>query len=304
MAPKKLRRSNAPLWRLARHQHGVITRVQLLEHGLTPGAIEHRIATGRLHRLWRGVYAVGRPEVSREGRWMAAVLSCGTDAMLSHRCAGVLWGVVRKAGGIDVVVPEGVFRRRPGIRVHRRSPIGPEHRCRRVGIPVTDPVSTLVDVASCAPDWEVERAINEADRLGLIDPEALRVAIESVPRRHGLARLRRLLGGEPLSDSGLERRFLAIVRLAGLPTPETQVKVSGYRVDFFWPRLGLVVETDGWVYHRTPGEQATDRRRDQAHTRAGLATLRFAEAQIRQEPDEVRRTLVAVAARLAAPPLR
>jgi very-short-patch-repair endonuclease/predicted transcriptional regulator of viral defense system len=298
MAPKKLRRSGASLWRLVGQQHGVVTRAQLLEQGLASEAIEHRIARGRLHRLWRGVYAVGRPEVSREGRWMAAVLSCGPEAMLSHRCAGVLWGVVRQAGEIDVVVPEGVFRRRPGIRVHRRSLIGPEHRRHVAGIPVTDPVSTMVDVASRAPDWEVERAINEADRLGLVDPEALRVAIESFPRRHGLARLRRLLDGKPLCDTGLERRFLAIVHLAGLPTPETQVRVSGYRVDFFWPRLGLVVETDGWVYHRTPGEQATDRRRDQTHARAGLTTLRFAEAQIRHEPDQVRRTLVAVAARL------
>ncbi len=232
---------------------------------------------------------------------MAAVLSCGPTAMLSHRCAGLLWGVVRRADEIDVVVPAGVFRRRPGIRVHRRSPIEPTHRRRVAGIPVTDPVSTLVDVAACARDWEVERAINEADRLGLIDPDALRVAIESVPRRHGLARLRRLLGGEPLTDTGLERRFLAIVRLAGLPRPDTQVWISGYRVDFFWPRFGLVVEADGWVYHRTPGAQTTDRRRDQAHARAGLTTLRFAEAQLRYEPDEVRRTLATVAARLGAP---
>jgi very-short-patch-repair endonuclease len=107
--------------------------------------------------------------------------------------------------------------------------------------------------------------------------------------------LRRTLGGQPLTDSGLERRFLAIVRLAGMPMPETQAYVNGYRVDFYWPDLGLIVEADGWRYHRTPGEQATDHRRDQAHTTAGMTTLRFAEKQIRYEPDEVKRTLTTVA---------
>ena len=114
-----------------------------------------------------------------------------------------------------------------------------------------------------------------------------------------MARMRRLLHLDaPLADSGLERRFLSIVRAAGLPLPETQVTVNGYRVDFYWPRLELVVETDGWRYHRTPGEQASDYRRDQAHTRSGLTTLRFGEDQIRYRPDEVRRALAPVIARL------
>lgn len=294
MDPRKLQRGKAHLWSLAHQQHGVITRAQLLGLGVGPDAIKHRIANGRLHPLWRGVYAVGRPEVSQKGRWMAAVLSCGPDALLSHSSAAVILGLMRTAVGIDVVVPEGVYRRRPGIRVHRRSGLGQEHRRRIEGIPVTDPISTLVDLASYAPDWMLERAVNEADRLDLVDPEALRDMIDLLPRRPGLARLRRLLGGQPLTDTGLERRFLTIVRRAGLPRPETQVQVNGYRVDFYWPQRGLVVETDGWRYHRTPGEQATDRRRDQAHAVAGMTTLRFAEEQIRDEPENVRRTLVEV----------
>lgn len=290
--------SSAEVWGLVQRQHGVVARSQLLDLGLSARSIEHRLAKGRLHPLWRGIYVVGRPEVSQRARWMAAVLSCGSSALLSHRSAACLWGMVRVARGIDIVIPEGTYRRRPGIRVHRRSGLKGEPRRRVAEIPVTDPASTLVDLASCAPDWELERAVNEGDRLELIDPEALRVAIESLPRRHGIARLRQLLGGQPLTDSGLERRFLAIVRLAGLPTPETQVQLNGYRVDFYWPRFGLVVETDGWVYHRTAGEQAIDRRRDQRHAVTGLTTLRFAEEQIRYEPLEVQRTLVAVADRL------
>jgi very-short-patch-repair endonuclease len=169
-------------------------------------------------------------------------------------------------------------------------------------VPVTDIVSTLVDFASSAREWEVERAINGADRLGLIDPEALRAVVASLPPRPGMARVRRLLGLDALTDTGLERKLLALARAAGLPTPETQAWVNGYRVDFYWPALGLVVEADGWVYHRTAGEQATDHRRDQAHAAAGLTTLRFPERQIRNAPAEVRRRLVAVARRLAATP--
>jgi very-short-patch-repair endonuclease len=231
---------------------------------------------------------------------MAAVLSCGPEALLSHRSAAMLWGLVRALpeAEIDVVVPRKAVRRRPGIRVHRRTDLKPEHRRQIARIPVTDPASALVDLASCVPEWQLERAINEADRLHLIDPVALRDAVEPLPRRPGLARLRRVLGGKPLTDTGLERRFLALVRSAGLPEPETQVQLNGYRVDFYWRRIGLVVETDGWVYHRTPGQQATDRRRDQTHLAAGLVALRIAEAQIRYEPDEVVRTLVTVAERL------
>jgi very-short-patch-repair endonuclease len=166
------------------------------------------------------------------------------------------------------------------------------------GIPVTDLISTLVDLASSAPDWQVERAINEADRLNLVDLEEFRRSVAGLGPRRGMSRMRRVLGLDAFTDTGLERRFLAIVRGGGLPLPETQVVLNDYRVDFYWPHLGLVVETDGWRYHRTSGEQTTDRRRDQAHQVAGLTTVRFGEGQIRFEPENVQRTLAAVIARL------
>jgi len=299
MAHSKLRQDSVRLWDLTRRQHGVVARSQLLELGYSPDSIKRRIARGRLHPLGRGVYAVGRPEVGQKGRWLAAVLSCGPAALLSHGSAAVLWGLMRTAAGIDVVVPEGTYRRRPGIRIHRRSGLGAEHRRIVSGIPVTDPVSTLVDLAQGLPPWKLERVINDADRLDLVDLEDLRATIDLLPPRLGQARLRRMLGGQPLTDTGLERRFLAIVRRVGMSMPETQVQVNGYRVDFYWSELKLVVEADGWRHHRTPGEQATDHRRDQAHLRAEMTTLRFAEHQIRHEPDEVERTLVTVAKNLA-----
>jgi very-short-patch-repair endonuclease len=231
---------------------------------------------------------------------MAAVLSCGPAALLSHRSAAVLWGLAKPSleAEIEVVVPRTAVRRRSGIRVHRRVDLGPEHRREVTGIPLTDPISTLVDLASCVVEWRVERAINAADRLDLVDPETLRAIVPTLPPRPGMARLRRLLGLKALTDSGLERKFLDLVRSVGLPPPETQAWVNGYRVDFYWPDLGLVVETDGWRYHRSAGAQATDHRRDQTHTKDGLTTLRFAESQIRYEPHWVTTTLSGVAGRL------
>jgi very-short-patch-repair endonuclease len=291
-------------WDLVRMQHGVVARAQLIELGLGSRSIEHRIAKGRLYPLWRGVYAVGRPEVSQEGRWMAAVLVCGPTAVLSHRSAAALWGIARVRSGMAIEVTAGTWRRRPGIRVHRRRDLGSDNRHEVSGIPVTDLVSTLVDLASCTPDWQVERAISEADRLDLADPEALRANVSLLGPRPGMSRLRRTLGLDALTDTGLERKFLAIVAATGLPRPETQAHVNGYRVDFYWLQLRLVVETDGWRYHRTSGEQSTDRRRDQTHMTTGLTTIRFGEDQIRYEPEYVRRTLAAVIARLERGPRR
>jgi very-short-patch-repair endonuclease len=168
------------------------------------------------------------------------------------------------------------------------------------GIPVTDPVTTLTDLATSLSLSALEAAINAADRLDVIDPEALRAAIERRAGARGVSVLRETLDRRTftLTDSELERRFRPIARRAGLPQPETQVRLNGYRVDFYWPDLGLVVETDGLRYHRTPAQQTVDRERDQAHTAAGLVPLRFTHAQIRYEPARVERTLAAVAARI------
>jgi very-short-patch-repair endonuclease len=293
--------SASAVWALARRQHGVVTRSQLLMLGVSRNAIEHRIGIGRLHRVWRGVYAVGRPRLDQRGLWMAAVLSCGPETLLSHRSAAVLWGLLRPFRGVDVevVVPYGKTRRRPGITVHRHRN-GPLAGRVVDAIPVTDVVTTLVDLATCVSDALLVRALNQADRLDLIDAHDLESAIEALPQRPGRGRLRSLLDrqGGAFADSLLELRFLRIVRAAGLPDPESQVHVNGYRVDFYWPTLGLVVETDGPLDHRTPAQQGADRRRDQTHTASGMTPIRFTEAQVRHEQDRVRSTLVAVADRL------
>jgi very-short-patch-repair endonuclease len=279
----------------------VLTRRQLLELGFSSKAIERRISNGRLHRVVQGVYAVGRPKLTLHGRWMAAVLSCGPAAALSHETAAALWGIRSVSGPlIHVLVPRLVVRSRPGIVVHRRQELaaGEVTRCHR--IPVTNPICTLVDLAVRLNLPELEAAINEADKRDLIDPEELRAAIEQLPRRRGIPALRRLLDRSTfrLTDSDLERRFLPLTRQANLPPPRTGRYVRGHKVDFYWPELGLVVETDGLRYHRTPAQQARDRSRDQAIAVADLTPLRFTHAQVRFEPNHVVATLSSVAGRL------
>ncbi len=235
---------------------------------------------------------------------MAAVLSCGPDAALSHESAATLWEIRPfRRGAIHVSVPRATFPRRPGIEVHRRSGLDSADVWRRDNIPATSPVMTLVDLATRLSPAQLEAAVNEADKRDLISPPALRLALERVTRRSGVAVLRRFLDDRTfrLTDSELERRFLVLVREVGLPTPQTGRRVNGFKVDFFWPDLGLVVETDGLRYHRTPAQQARDRIRDQAHAAAGLMTLRFIHAQIRYDPEHVKRTLSALTRRLDAP---
>jgi very-short-patch-repair endonuclease len=147
---------------------------------------------------------------------------------------------------------------------------------------------------------DLERAINRADKLELITPERLRAELDEMPRVPGIARVRGLLDRWTftLTDSELEQLFIPIALRARLPMPLTQQRVNGFRVDFYWPDLGLVVETDGLRYHRTPAAQARDRRRDQVNAAFGLTPLRFTHAQIRYAPAEVERTLALVARRL------
>jgi very-short-patch-repair endonuclease len=288
-------------WTLAAEQHGMVARRQLLGLGLSARAIERRVASGRLHPVARGVYAVGRREVTRHGRWMAAVLCCGRQAALSHGSAAALWGIgAERLDQVEVSVWTSSAHRRPGIRVHRRQTVRPRDLGVRDGIPVTGPVRTLVDLATHLDIARLERAINEADRRELADPEALRAALGAYRGQPGVARLRAVLDRRTfrLTDSELERRFLRVAADAGLPPPLTRQRLNGFKVDFLWPDLGLVVETDGLRYHRTPAQQARDRLRDQAHAVAGLTPLRFTHAQVRFEAGHVRTTLIAVARRL------
>jgi len=156
------------LWRLVRRQHGVLTRAQLLAHGIKRQSIAHRVKFGRLHPVHAGVYAVGRRDLSRLGEVTAAVLACGEEAVASHGTAAELWGFGPRSR-LEVTVPPGRCPRRPGIVVHRAA-LADRHRTVRHGIPVTTPARTLVDLAPDRSVEHLERAVNEADRLDLTTP--------------------------------------------------------------------------------------------------------------------------------------
>jgi very-short-patch-repair endonuclease len=305
-------RDSIQVWKLADSQHGVITRRQLLDAGFSADEVDGRIARGRLQRLWRGVYAVGRPLLTPLGWWSAAVLACGGGAVLSHESAAALWEIRRSNSGsegerdrpwmIHVSVPARRSPRRAGIRVHRRRDLSGSDQARCRGIPVTSPGRTLIDLCTLLSPIHIEACVNQADKLGLIDPEFLRSEIRNHRGMDGVPVLRGVLDRRTyrLTDSELERLFLRLVRRARLPEPLTQQRVNGFRLDFYWPELGLIVETDGLRYHRTPAQQAKDRLRDQRLVASGFTVLRFTHAQVAFEPDDVIATLRAVANRVSS----
>jgi very-short-patch-repair endonuclease len=268
----------------------VVTRRDLEALGFSAEAVDHRVETGRLHQISRAVYAVGRPELTPHGRWMAAVLACGDGAALSHRSAAQLWGIEYEEGQrIDVSIRRRSRLERPGIVVHARPSLPRRSVVRRFGIPVTDPVQTLIDLATELKILRLERAVNEADKLDLVDPETLRAALDAYVGMPGVRALRTMLDRHTfrLSDSDLEVLFRPLALAGGLPLPLTKHQVLGFEADFFFPDHGLVVETDGLRYHRTPAQQARAAKRDQRHTAAGLRVLRFTHWQVAHAADEV-----------------
>lgn len=245
---------------------------------------------------------MGRPEVSNYGRWMAAILVCGNGAVLSHSSAAALWRIgFEQRNAIELSLPSPFQKRQPGLRIHRRPSLRGRDLTAEHGIPVTTPTQTLIDMSLRLDRPGVERMINEADKYNLTNPPQLREALDARAGEPGVAKLRRILDRRTfrLTKEELERRFLPLARKADLPVPLTGQFVNEFEVDFYWPDLGLVVETDGLRYHRTPAEQARDRLRDQAHTAAGLTQLRFTHEQVRYEPGYVTRILAQTARRLA-----
>lgn len=280
----------------------MVARRQLLGLGFSRNAIEHRVATGRLHRVGQGIYAVGWPELTPERRWMAAILACGPETVLSHRSAAALWGIgLEVANLVEISVRRRCEIRRPGIRARSRPALPAEDIGVRRNIPLTRPARTLLDLATELGSGALERAVNEADKRDLVSPEDLRQALTGFEGEPGARALRTLLDRHTfrLSDSVLERLFRPIAAAAGLPTPLTKARVNGFEVDFYWPDLELVVETDGLHYHRTASSQACDRLRDQTHTAAGMTSLRFTHWQIKHEAVHVREILAQTARRLA-----
>jgi very-short-patch-repair endonuclease len=273
------------LVRLARSQDGILGRSQLIEAGLGPSGVDHRVAARRLHVLWRGIYALGRREISRRGWLRAAVMACGPGAALSHRSAAELWSLAPRAKGpIHVTVQTSAGRRqRPGITIHR-SALPAEETVRLDGILVTNVARTLVDVAETEPRRRVERMIDEAQFRGRFQRDAVAAAIERNPGRTGARVLTQILAahipGSTRTRSGVEERFLGLCRRHGLPDPEVNADVEGFLVDFVWRDARVVVETDSRAAHEKSSAFEADRVRDVELNTAGYVVLRFTEDQL------------------------
>jgi very-short-patch-repair endonuclease len=283
---------------VATEQHGVVARRQLAELGLTPQHIAYRTDIGRLIRIFRGVYAVGHPQLTREGRWMGAVLSCGPQSVLSHADAAAHWELLPARGVlIDVTTPVRSGRKpdRRRIRLHRIGTLTSDEVTVHDAIPVTTPARTLLDLASILRPRALEDAIAQADRLARFDLVAVLRVLDAHPRQHGAPALRALLDRLAGTDvaqtrSALEVALLQLCDDNGLPAPLANVPIAGFTVDFRWPGTNLIVETDGFRYHRMPTTFESDRDRDQLLMLAGYRVARFTYNQLtRQRAESARR---------------
>jgi hypothetical protein len=266
------------LHRLARRQRGVVSRRQLIVLGFSAHGIVEWVRTGRLVRLYRGVYAVGHDQLRLEGRWLAAVMACGPGAVLSHRDAAQLWELRQSNSSlIDVTVPSQNGRiKRAGIRVHRSGRLAAEEVTVLQGIPVTTVARTLLDLADVLDPQALRRAVTEAEYLNRFDLTALNAVVENNPGR----RTKKLMtaaveGKRHRTRSPLEDRFLRLIERYGVEEPDSGVWIEGYEVDFVWTRVGLVVELDGVAAHGTGAAVRRDRKKDRVLWRAGFRTMRL-----------------------------
>jgi predicted transcriptional regulator of viral defense system len=297
--------TEARIAELAERQHDVVTLHQLQLLGLGRSGVAKRTAIGRLHRIHQGVYAVGTARLTEHGYWMAAVLAYGPRAVLSHRSAAALWGLMRGDGArIDVTLPKRSVRRRPGIVAHASPSLTVDDMTEEDGIPSTTVARTLLDLAEVAPRRVVERALDQAEVLKLFDMGAVEDVLTRAHGRRGASALRALLADrlEPtLTRSELEERFLALCREASVADPAVNAWITldagiAYPVDFLWRAEQVAIETDGRDFHSHRKAFESDRLRDQRLTLAGFTVLRFTWRQLVHEPRRVAATLRAVLA--------
>lgn len=276
---------------------------QLEDLGLTRAAWHHRTNTGRLHRIHRGVYAVGHRNLSADGRRMAAVLACGPNAVLSHRSAADAWGLRPTARvRFDATTPDRGRRGPPEVELHRVRRLDARDVTRLRAIPLTTPARTLVDLAAVLNPTALADAMHEAEILRLLDAAAVRAALDRANGRRGTATLRAALQ-EPSpgpTRSELERRFKALCRAANLPPAQLnrELQIAGRRIDpdALWPDHRLIVELDGEDVHRTRRAFHADRRRDAALAAEGYVVVRFTWQRVVEEGKDVARELARVLA--------
>lgn len=275
---------DARLARWAARRHNVVTVGELRTLGFRANEVAYRLRVGRLHQIHRGVYSVGVPTLTMEGRFLAAVRALGDGAALSHRAAAALFGIrdlrASEWKEIDVTVSRRI-RRRPGIRPHVAR-LDASEVTERDGILVTTVPRTLVDLAGELPEGGLRRIVNEALVQRRVTMPVLHRAVEAARGRRGIGALRALLPQAAPTRSELEDQMLAFLARHRLPQPATNVAPPGigFEVDFVFPELALVIETDGGQFHDTPLARAEDARKQALLEAAGLRVLRIRPEEI------------------------
>ncbi|MGH2869606.1 MAG: type IV toxin-antitoxin system AbiEi family antitoxin domain-containing protein [Solirubrobacteraceae bacterium] len=283
---------------LALRQNGLVTRAQLLEIGLGEAAIAWRCRTGRLFRVYLGVYGVGRPPITPLERATAAVLACGPGAALSHSCALTLWGLEKRwTAPWHVTTPAD--RRRPGIVAHRARGLSRTDLRVQLGVRVTSPARTMLD---CAPDLSerrLARAVADARLRGLLHLGQLADVTGRFPFHPGRrALLATIEEAGPPTRSEFENAFLGFCALFELPRPQLNTRVAGYEVDALFAAERVIVELDSWAHHRERASFERDRNRDADTLAAGLVTVRITWPRFTRSPrPEAKRLETILAAR-------
>jgi very-short-patch-repair endonuclease len=274
----------ADVQQLAQRQNGHVTRVQLLSAGMSGSGIQHLLHRGLLWRVHTGVYALGYRRWDPIAVAHAAVLACGEGAVLSHDSAAALYGLRRWPSVTEVITT--VRRRRPGIHVHRSRTFTPEQANRQYGMPVTTADRTIADIAGRLTDPELIQLVGDARRSGRLGPQAL-------ARLQGRStRTARLLDpAQPPSESLLMAAFLTFLRRHRLPLPLIEQPFHGFRVDAIYPAHRLIVELDGYEFHRDRDRFERGRRRDAVALEHGYETLRITWRRITEDGDELARQL-------------
>lgn len=299
---------------LASRQHGVVSVRQLHSRlGYSKSAVKREVAAGRLHPLYRGVYAVGHTDLSKHGECLAAVLAVGPGSLLSYWSAGWVWGLIWAEPMEFHVTATGPrrLRDRAPVKVHRARNLVEADRRLEEGIPVTSVARTYLDLAEVAKPRLLPTLFKRGEELGILDYYEVLACCERSWGHKGSKPLRRALAlyqPEPrFTRSGAERRFLALVEATGLPLPATNYVVGPYELDAYWAAAGLAVELDTFATHRTRASFESDRERDAELAAVGIAVVRITEHRLAADPDGVAAqlaTLLASRARQAGAPRR
>jgi very-short-patch-repair endonuclease len=274
--------------------YGVAARFELLDAGVGRRAIEHRIESGRYLRIYEGVYAIGHADLTVYGRRRAIVLACGRRAVLSHRSAAGAWGL-RPDGGTkwDVTVRRAsAVRPAAPVRIFRYPTLADDEITELDGVPTTTVARTLLDLAAIVPAHHLRRAIERVEQLELFDLATVTRTLAVHPRQPGRRHLMSLLAdlhehGTERTRSDVEAAFLQLCLDNGLPRPQVNRINNGAERDFRFPDHRLVVEVDGYTYHRDRRAFTNDRVRDREALRRGHRTARFTAVEIVSTPTAV-----------------